>query len=69
MHEGIFVYGIILSRKSTDLLAALLRFIVEEFEGQYWNQRFDGIEQKAFIGFDITVRKYFEFDMPSILID
>ena len=63
MHEGIFVYGIILSRQSSDLLSELLRLTVEEFETDHWFFVKDATVQSTFDEFDEAIERLFEFDI------
>ncbi|MGY5879652.1 MAG: hypothetical protein RTV31_05350 [Candidatus Thorarchaeota archaeon] len=70
MNEGLFVYGIILSRTSSDLLASLLRLVIEEFEISYWFKAdtSDGVYE--FDEFREVIERYFEFDLyPTLLPD
>lgn len=65
--EGFFVYGIILSRSSSDLLNSLLKIVINEFESVYWFKISDSINVSDFSGFDPVIQKLFEFDVPNTI--
>lgn len=65
--EGLFVYGIILTRSSSDLLNSLLKIVVDEFEAAYWFKISDEVSTSDFAGFDPLILKMFEFDVPKTI--
>ncbi|MGY5876385.1 MAG: hypothetical protein RTU30_11620 [Candidatus Thorarchaeota archaeon] len=66
MHEGLFVFGIILCRRGSELLSSLLRLVIEEFEASYWFYG-DPDSPISFKEFEKEVHKYFEFELPESL--
>ncbi len=63
--EGVLVYGIILTKSSSELLYSLLDIVITEFEARYLFQLADGHRTDEFIEFDSVIEKLFEFDVPK----
>ena len=63
IQEGIFTYGILISKKSSDLVKNLLRVTIEEFEKKYGFEFEDHVEPQKYLGFDEFIARYFEFAM------
>ncbi|MCK5239745.1 MAG: hypothetical protein KAR33_09375 [Candidatus Thorarchaeota archaeon] len=63
IQEGIFTYGILIAKKSSDLVKNLLRVTIEEFEKKYGFEFEDHVEPQKYLGFDEFIARYFEFAM------
>ncbi|MFW9907205.1 MAG: hypothetical protein ACFFEF_01410 [Candidatus Thorarchaeota archaeon] len=63
--EGIFTYGILIAKESTDLTKNLLAMILNRFEQSYGFTAEDTVQPSKYTEFDTVVAKYFEFAMPQ----
>jgi hypothetical protein len=61
IQEGIFTYGILISRKSTDIAENLLRLAVGDFESRFAIGFEDHVRPKEYREFDAVISRYFEF--------
>ncbi|MHA1907593.1 MAG: hypothetical protein ACW98Y_09900 [Candidatus Thorarchaeota archaeon] len=63
IQEGILTYGILISKKSTDIAENLLRLALSEFENRYGIGFEDHVRPKEYADFDKVITRYFEFAM------
>ncbi|MHA2424732.1 MAG: hypothetical protein ACXAEF_08080 [Candidatus Thorarchaeota archaeon] len=61
IHDGILTYGILISKKSTDIAENLLRLVVREFENRFGLAYDDHVRPKVYREFDQVISRYFEF--------
>jgi len=59
--EGIYTYGILIAKQSSELTRNLLRISVDSFEKIYQFNNVDYIELKRMKAFDSIIERYFEF--------
>ncbi len=64
VNEGKLVLGFLVTRRGSDLLAALLARTVDEFEQRYGDLLVGVLKPTMFHTFNEVVTRYFEFALP-----